>query len=324
VIKETVTASWSQAHLICPWICGREDAGVHVKHIVILILLASSCLFATDMKVKTAKRATAAGFLPAVPVKPETTLYVHDMMQREEFVGYVEGFQGPKGQEPHMAVITHCDTGIGYEIDLDGQEFREFKISRYPTREQFDKQVTTARKDEEKHTKASTFDTNETKDFYGHTAKHLVTTISRTTNFAVSENAVDGWYLDLPQPGCAPEYLRWNRGHESAPANLAVLVPVSGDRRAQVVRADPSRLPGLPQPPFIYTGFEPAGFAIQQKSTLRQTLKLDNGDKESTESVIAQEVTEFSEAPLDPALFEVPVGFKKVNKLYQHIKERRR
>jgi hypothetical protein len=292
-----------------------------MKHMLVLLL--SAALLASDLKVKTAKASSSTGFLPALPVRPEATLYVHGTVQREEFVGYVDGFQGPKGQEPHMAVITHCDTGIEYQLDLDSQEYREFKIPKYPSHEQFDKQVAQARKDEEKHTKASTVDTNETREFFGRMARHLITSITKTTNIADSENTIDGWYLDVPQPGCAPEYLRWNRGHEATSAHLALLVPVSGSRRSEVMRVDPNRLTAPSGDSFIYTGFEPSGFAIHRKSILHQTLKMSNGDKESTDTTIAQEVLEFSEAPLDPALFEVPVEFKKVGKLYQHLKGRK-
>jgi hypothetical protein len=288
---------------------------------LIFTLLLSLPLFAADLKVKTIKRMTTAGFVPPLQVKPEQTVYVHDMVQREEFVGYVDSFPGPKGQEPHMAVITHCDTGLAYEIDLDSREFRELKVPKYPTREHFETQVAKARKEEERHTKASTVDTGETRDFYGHTAKHLITNIKRTTGQVVSENAVDGWYIDFPQPGCAPEYLRWNRGHEVELANLAFLVPNTTDRPVEIARISPgSALAMSSGPKFIYTGFLPIGLAIQQKSVLHQAVFF-NSDKKPSEVVTASEVAEFAEGPLDPALFEVPAGFKKVKHLYEHIKK---
>jgi hypothetical protein len=292
-----------------------------MRHILVLLLSATS-LFAADLKVKITKAATSAGFLPAFPVRPETTLYVHDTVQREEFVGYVDGFQGPRGLEPHMAVITHCDSGIAYEIDLDAREYREHKIPKYPSREKFEKQVAQARKEEQNDTKANTVDAHETRDFFGHTARHLITTIKKSTGNVESENTVDGWYVDLPQPGCAPEYTRWNQGHEATVARVAVLVPVGRDGPAQLGRIDPNRLPLTPSPSFVYTGFEPSGFAIERKSVWHQTLKL-SGDKESTDSTMVQRVLEFSESPLDPALFEVPAGFKRVNKLYSKLKEQR-
>jgi hypothetical protein len=289
-----------------------------MKHALVLLLCATS-LLAADLKVKTVKASAATGLLPAVPVQPETTLYVHGTVQREEFVGYLDGYQGPKGREPHMAVITHCDTGTAYEIDVDAQEYREFKIPKYPDQEKFEKQVAQARKDEEKHTKATTVDTGEIRDFYGHPAKHLITTITKRTADHYSEKTVDGWYLDLPQPGCAPEYLRRNRGREAMQAQLAVLVPNSGNLPTKVMRVDPSRT--LSSPTFVYTGFEPPGFAIERKSILHQTLTF-NGVEESSNSIISQRIVEYAEASLDPMLFEVPAGFKKVDRLYKHVKEK--
>lgn len=131
---------------------------------------------------------------------------------------------------PHIAVITHCDTGMVDELDLNAHTYSAFKAPKYLDEKEFLKLAEKAKKQSEKEITATTLDTGESKDFFGHTAHHKVTTIHQKTQgnriyssvlhgkTATTEVAyykdiqyqetIDGWYLDLSQPGCAPEYLR--------------------------------------------------------------------------------------------------------------------
>jgi hypothetical protein len=137
---------------------------------------------------------------------------------------------GVPRQRPHIAVITHCDTGMVDELFLDTHTYAEFKAPKYLDEKDFLKLAEKARKQSEKVITATTLDTGESKDFFGHIAHHKVTTIRQKTagnRIASSvlhgktvttevahyrdiqyQETIDGWYLDLPQPGCAPEYLR--------------------------------------------------------------------------------------------------------------------
>ena len=284
-----------------------------VKSALILVLIAVTSLLAADTKVRTVQGISTKGLLFGNPPPPEVTVYVHDMAQRVEFVGYVADFIGPRKQPaPHTAVITHCDTGMVYQLDLDGQEYREFKLTRFPSEDEFAKQRAREQKDDEKSAQGSTVDTGETKDFHGHLAKHLITTIKGKNRELSYGEVVDGWYLDLPRPGCAPEYFR--RAPTSMETSIGVLF---------VGSTLPS--PGTPLEPrsvrsaFIYTAFLPGGLAAQQTSTQHQTIKI-RGQKSDNAVLAERKIVEFSEAPLDPALFEVPPGFKKVRDLYQHKK----
>jgi hypothetical protein len=170
------------------------------------------------------------------------TLYVHDVAQRVEFVGPVPGIQPnyiltkiplPAGflrAGPHIAVITHCDTGIVDELNLDTHTYTEFKEPKYLDEKNFLKLAEKAKKGSEKAITATTQDTGEAREFFGHIARHKVTTImqntqgSRVSSFEFQnrtahtqityykeiqyQETIDGWYIDLPEPGCAPEYLR--------------------------------------------------------------------------------------------------------------------
>ena len=65
-------------------------------------------------------------------------------------------------------------------------------------------------------------------------------------------------------------------------------------------------------------GLAPDDLAIELKA-VRRSVTL-NGHGDPNESVTERRVIEYSEAALDPALFDVPPGFKKVKELHKHTK----
>ena len=299
-----------------------------LKSTLILVLISAASFLAADVKVKTIHRISGAGHMLGSQPPPEVTIYVHDMAQRVESVGYGPDYVGPRQQPaPHTAVITRCDTGMVYQLDLNSQEYVESKLAKSPSQEQFAKQMAQEQKEDQKYAQSNTVDTGETKDFYGHAAKHFVTTIKGKDKERAYEEVVDGWYLDLPQPGCTPEYLRQHAGHmETADVWTARPRPSPYDQYSQLApQGSPLTRPLLihsgNQSSFVYNWFVPGGLAIQQTSTQHQTINVD-GRKRVNEMVTDERVVEFSEAPLDPSLFEVPPGFKKVRELYQHKQQR--
>jgi hypothetical protein len=126
-----------------------------------------------------------------------------------------------------------------------------------------------------------TRDTGERKQMFGHSARHLITTERRHTELLqkprseTRETTTDGWYLDLPLP--VP--------HRSQVGAVAVLTTLD--------RAGRSR--GIPKVQVTRHGPVPQGLAVWESTGGNQL-----------------EVTEFSEGPLDDALFEPPVGFRRV------------
>jgi len=211
------------------------------------------CSFATlglgsDLKVTMLKdSAPPAQTQPSASSDPSTnrasvTIYVHGASQRVEFMGPIPWIQpshiltnvplfpGISDRRPHIAVITHCDTGVVDELYLDSHTYIQFKAPKYLAGKDFLKLAEKARKQSEKHMTATTLDTGESKDFFGHVAHHKITTLMQKTagnRIASSvlhgktvttevtyyrdiqyQETIDGWYIDVPQPGCAPEYLR--------------------------------------------------------------------------------------------------------------------
>jgi hypothetical protein len=300
---------------------------------LLFVLFCISTLAGTDLKVRTEVRKISSASQGVLA--PQQTIYTHGAVERAEFVGYVTDYGGvvnpadfgPKNHPvPHMAVITHCDTRIVHQIDLDNHEYRETKVPRYLSKREFEEQVEEARKEAETRTKSNTVDTGETQDFYGHKARHLITTISEKSAYTRSEETVDGWYLDMPQPGCAPEYMRWGKGVSLRLASFdgpdygGLRLAAGGDRLESLPESssrslDPNRI--------IYTGFVPGGLAISSKSSIHQVV-ISGGRKFESDVSIYRSVLEFSQEPLDLSLFEVPAGFTKVKQLYQHMKTARK
>jgi hypothetical protein len=55
-----------------------------------------------------------------------------------------------------------------------------------------------------------------------------------------------------------------------------------------------------------------AGFPVELKTTTRSTMILPDGTKREVTSVNEMLVRDLEKKPLNPALFEVPPGFRKV------------
>jgi hypothetical protein len=142
-------------------------------------------------------------------------------------------------------------------------------------------------------------DTGERKEIFGHTARHVITRERRVVSPGNCQqnltSETDGWYIDLevPSPSCyvAPK-------HTTAVAVLASS-PSCAQQRFEVHRS----------------GVSETGFPVSLTTTTHTSLQQPDGSTKEYSNSTTSEVVELSEAPLDPALFEVPPGFKLVAKL---------
>jgi hypothetical protein len=126
-----------------------------------------------------------------------------------------------------------------------------------------------------------TRDTREQRERFGHAARRFMTTERRHIEYrdrppsAITEIVTDGWYLDIPGP-------------------FPILSRV-GSVHLLAVRSSQQNQPAIPKVKVTRSGPAPKGLAVWEQT----------GDN-------LLEVTEFSETPLDPRLFEVPAGFHRV------------
>jgi hypothetical protein len=126
-----------------------------------------------------------------------------------------------------------------------------------------------------------TRDRGEQRHMFGHAARRFFTSERRHIEHRdrppsdITEIVTDGWYLDIP--GQFPTLSRVGSVH--------VLAASSGQQDQ----------PAIPKVKVTRSGPAPKGLAVWEQT----------GDN-------LLEVTEFSETPLDPRLFEAPAGFHRV------------
>jgi len=68
----------------------------------------------------------------------------------------------------------------------------------------------------------------------------------------------------------------------------------------------------MERPEFVDIGARETGFAVKEVRTTTGETVPATGVRRDSDSVNESEVTQFEAMPLDPALFEVPPGFKRV------------
>jgi hypothetical protein len=122
-------------------------------------------------------------------------------------------------------------------------------------------------------------DTGERRKFQRYTARHVRVKIrfepSPGASTQASVEETDGWYIDLPEFGC----------QEQALSGFARLSISNRQDRFQTK----------------WLGKAPRGYAIEETSVITEAGKKTNSKVE---------LLEISEAPLNPSVFELPVGYR--------------
>jgi hypothetical protein len=143
-----------------------------------------------------------------------------------------------------------------------------------------------------------TTDTSERKKIFGYTARHVITRQTMLPGpgavTQTQEIERDGWYIDLDvKLGCAPR-------PNGALATVGVLYGGVAGRSIKTDKVE-----------FHRKGEPETGFAVSL--TTRNTSHGRDGKAYFNETL--NEVVALSTAPLDPALFELPEGFQKADRL---------
>jgi hypothetical protein len=249
----------------------------------------------------------------------QRTTYLQADRKRFEFRN-ATGRQGTDGSlqatyGPRIVFITRCDLAQSFVLNLDASEYSSGPHPHPPlTREEIAASglLTPVNYVSDKPTlriEVTTHDTGERKEMFGYKARHVITTRKEIPLAgAVSgpqESVTDGWYID-PKP-IASSDIDLRRQQLSCDPK-----PPEGKR----VRAY-SRLAGGNRPvdrvEFQANGEEERGFPLQSVMTSKGTFSQSNGTTKQVDSKLEMRVVELEVGPLDPALFEIPPGFKKVD-----------
>jgi hypothetical protein len=202
-----------------------------------------------------------------------------------------------------LVIIQRCDARVIYSLNPDKREYTE---TQSPSPQQ---QAKAQQKSQGKGSKGppnlvieyTTVDTGETKQAFGHTARHYITTIKETPapelHQQPSEIVRDAWYLDVPDETTCEPVSRRPRG---------LIVASTGGAGIQKIR-----------PEFKFAGPEPHGTILSEKTTTRSVHVFQTGEKYNTVVTTSREIVETSNEAIDPAMFEVPAGFTKVKQFTQ-------
>jgi hypothetical protein len=250
-------------------------------------------------------RITIKHFFGSTPqvFSSESTVYLQDDRKRTEYpkngTRYADG-----RQVPSFVQIVRCDLHKFYRLNMDAKEYE-------------DQPAGDPRIRPTPHVGASmpipggmpsgppkmrvetiTKDTGERKQMFGHTARHVITTIKsiplEDSAPNSSETVMDGWYIDL--------------NTDASCENIAAMTK----RMIELRRSGKAS----PNTTYVETGEPETGFALDLKMVTKTTMIYpQGGPPRVTTSEGENRVTKFAEKPLDPALFEIPDGFHWVYSL---------
>lgn len=231
-------------------------------------------------------------------------IYFQADRQRTEYRNSFGRKQGEQIYGPRLARIVRCDLGQSFELNLDTSEYTETPYPPTP----LSKDEIKARGIESRlpppsatptiRVETRTTDTGERKEIFGHTARHVITTTMRTplagSNSELQESVNDGWYIDLDlRLSCDPKPTQGGHGY------IAVSVLEPGGKQP------------MEKPEFVTIGAPEKGFAVD----LTMTSKRPPSASDAFISKYETRVTQLEEGPLDPSLFEIPAGFKRVDRI---------
>lgn len=235
------------------------------------------------------------------------TVYIAGDRKRMEFRSSA-GERKPDGSfetiyGPSLVAITRCDLGRRFELNLDASEYTSAPYPPKPlTKEQIEArglQVPAPDRSEKAtlRLEVSTIDTGERKEMFGRMARHVITTRKQIplegSQAEPQETVTDAWYIDLDQR-LSCDY-HWPEGEKAHGYTLGV----NGKLPREKVE-------------FSATGEPETGFALHSVTTSKIAYAMSDGTRKQKDSRIELLVTELEEGPLDPALFEIPPGFKHV------------
>jgi hypothetical protein len=215
--------------------------------------------------------------------------------------GSLQLFYGPR-----LVAITRCDLGQLFELNLDSSEYTSAPYPPEPlSKEQVEARglqipATYGSQKPTLRIEVNTTDTGERKEMFGHIARHVITARKQIplegSQSDPQESVTDAWYIDLDQRLSCDRKLSKGKGTHS------YLRAVNG--KHPIEKAE-----------FVSTGEPETGFALISRMSSKITYKLPDGTRKESEMRHEVLVTQLEERPIDPALFEIPQGFKRVEQI---------
>ncbi len=200
---------------------------------------------------------------------------------------------------PLRAYIQNRDLQYGFEIDLDEGVYTARRTNDYgsPTWIKPGRIERQERSGSTIHGHTETVDTGDRRTVFGYTVRRVITKgTSRRDSELWFESESDRWYIDAPPA--------WLDLHPPPQQDGFCIFHVTG---SGTNKRDDFK--------FTQKGERETGFPLSVARLDRSYSRNQDGVMKSHESSSRDEVTEFSEAPLDPAVFIPPRAFKRVMQL---------
>ena len=201
--------------------------------------------------------------------------------------------------------IVRCDLGQSFTLKMKAEEY---SVAEYPpkrlTPEEMAARGTPVAPQPTLRIEIATVDTGEREKMFGHVARHVITTTKQIplegSHTQAQETVRDGWYIDVDRRiSCDP------KPPAGSGSGFMAIGAVVGGKEMMMER-----------PEFVDIGARETGFAVKEvRTTTGETVPATGVRRDS--SISESEVTQFEAMPLDPALFEVPPGFKHVERSQQ-------
>jgi len=249
----------------------------------------------------------------AAGLSSQQTIYLQGDRKRMEFRNS-SGRRRPDGTlqpiyGPQLVAIIRCDLGQEFELNLDAQEYTSGPYPPKPlTKEEIEARglQTPPAYLSRKPTlriEIKTTDTGERKEIFGQIARHIITTRRQTplegSQSDPQQTVTDAWYIDLDQRLSCDR--KWPEGKHAH----TYLQTGNGKQPREKLE--------------LFTIGEPeTGFALNSQTTVKGSYTLPDGTRKQSDSKNETQVTQLEEGPLDPALFEIPPGFKQVDHMVRN------
>src|SRR5882757_6490012 len=200
--------------------------------------------------------------------------------------------------------IVRCDLGQSFTLKMKAEEY---SVAEYPpkrlTPEQMAARGTPVAPQPTLRIEIATVDTGEREKMFGHVARHVITTTKQIplegSHTQAQETVRDGWYIDVDRGiSCDPK-----PPAGSGSGFIAISAAAVGGEEMMMER-----------PEFVDIGARETGFPVKEVRTTTGETVPATGVRRDSDSINESEVTQFEAMPLDPALFEVPPGFKHVER----------
>jgi hypothetical protein len=192
------------------------------------------------------------------------------------------------GDPAANVVIQRCDLGRSFGSNTRTQEYSEKEFPPKPLTLGYSGELPTVR------VETTTVDTGEREEMLGQPARHVITTTKRTllgdTKSEPSVSVKDGWYIDYDRRiSCEP-------AEETKAHTFGGIITGGGLLPTERIE---NIFIGQPEKGLLVRGNQNSGtMTIVGSNGVNLTLSND------------VQVTDFYRGPLDPTLFEVPMGFK--------------